>query len=64
MLAMCLRARAHISAKLGRIREIKVSMELGEYAGPVLAHMTLVHKLAYRHAMCLRAKAYISAILE
>ena len=27
---MCLHARAHISAKLGQIKEIKISMDLGE----------------------------------
>ena len=31
MHAMCLRAQAHILAKLGQIREIKISMELGEH---------------------------------
>ena len=30
--AMCLHAWAHISAKLGRIRKIKVFMESGEHA--------------------------------
>ena len=35
MHAMCLRAQAHISAKLGRIRKIKVFMESGEHARPV-----------------------------
>ena len=32
---LCLRAQAHISAKLGQIREIKVSMKSGEHAGPL-----------------------------
>ena len=31
---MFLHAQAHILAKLGQIREIKVSMEPGEHAGP------------------------------
>ena len=35
MLPMCLHAQAHISAKLGWIREIKISMEPGEHAGPL-----------------------------
>ena len=33
--AMCLCAQTHISAKLGQIREIKVSMESEEHAGPL-----------------------------
>ena len=35
MHAMCLRAWAHISAKLECIREIKVSMLSGDHAGPL-----------------------------
>ena len=53
---------AHISAKLGHIREIKVSMESGEHAGPLLAHnLTQAHKLACMHSMYLHARAHISA---
>ena len=60
----CLHVQAHISAKLGRIRNIKVSMESGEHSGPVWAHnLTQASKLACMHAMCLRAQAHISAKL-
>ena len=59
-----LHAQAHISAKLCRIREIKVSMESGEPAWPLCAHnLTRACKLACMHAMCLRVQAYISAKL-
>ena len=61
---MCLRAQAHISAKLDRIREIKVSMESGEHARPLWVHnFTQACKLACMHTMCLCAQAYISAKL-
>ena len=44
---MCLRAQAHILAKLGWIREIKIYMESVEHAQPHWAHnLTRVHKLA------------------
>ena len=33
--AMCLHGEAHISAKWGWIREIKVSMESGKHAGHI-----------------------------
>ena len=33
--AMCLHGEAHIVAKFGLIRKIKVYMESGDYAGPV-----------------------------
>ena len=65
MHAVCLCAQTHISAKLGWIREIKISMESGEHAGPLLAHnLTQACKLACMHAMCLCACAPISAKLE
>ena len=35
MHAMCLRVQTHISAKFGHIREIKVSTESGDHAGPL-----------------------------
>ena len=61
---MCLRAQAHISAKLGEVREIKISMEPGEHAGPLWAHnLTQACKLVCMHAMCLCAWAHISAKL-
>ena len=63
MHAMCLRARAHISAKLGRIRKIKVSMESGEHAGPFWAqNLTRAHKLMCMHTMCLCAWAIYQPI--
>ena len=59
---MCLCAQANISAKLGRIREIKVSIESGKHAGPFWVHnMTIACKLACMHTMCLCAQAYIFA---
>ena len=64
MHAIFLRAQAHISAKLGRIREIKISMESGELSTPLRAHnLTRARKLACMHAMCLHAQAHISAKL-
>ena len=64
MQAMFLRARAHTSAKFGWIREIKVSMESGEHAGPFGSkNLTQSHKLACMHTICLRASAHISAKL-
>ena len=64
MHSMCLRAQAHISAKLGRIREIKISMESGEHAGPLWAcNLIQACKLVCMHAMCLCARAHISAKL-
>ena len=54
----CLHVQAHISAKLGRIRNIKVSMESGEHSGPVWAHMTQARKLACMHTMCLHARGH------
>ena len=55
----CLRAQAHISAKLGQIREIKVSIEAEEHAQP----SAQACKLMCMHPMCLRAQAHISAKL-
>ena len=61
---ICLCAEAHISAKLGRNRDIKVSMESGEHTGPLWAYnLTRAQKLACMHAMCLCAWAHISAKL-
>ena len=55
---------ARISAKLGWIREIKVYLESGEHAGPVLAqNTTQVCKLVCMHAICLHAQDHISAKL-
>ena len=54
---MRLCAQAHISAKIGWIRDIKVSMESGDHAGPLSAHnLTRARKLAYMHE-----QAYTSA---
>ena len=54
--------KSQISAKLGRIREIKVSIESGEHAGPFGAqNLTRAHKLVCMHAMCLCALAHKSA---
>ena len=59
---MCLWAQGHISAKLGQIREIKVSMESGEHARPLWAHnVTQAHKLACMHTIFLHAHTQISA---
>ena len=59
---MCLRAQGHISAKLGQIREIKVSMESSEHARPLWAHnVTQAHKLVCMHTIFLRAHTQISA---
>ena len=64
MHTICLHAQAHVSAKLGWIREIKVSLELGEYARPLWAQkVTQAHKLACMHALFLHAQAHISAKL-
>ena len=54
---MCLPAQAFSSAKLGQIREIKVSMESEEHVRPLWAHnLTQACKLA-----CMHEQAYISA---
>ena len=59
---MFLCSQPHISAKLGQIREIKVSMESREQARPLGAqNLTQVHKLACLHTMCLCAQAYVLA---
>ena len=59
---MCLRAQAHISAKLGLIREIKVSMESGEQARPFWEHTSSwACKLGCMQALCLHFWAHISA---
>ena len=53
---------AYISAKHGRIKEIKVSMESGKHVWPVWAHnVTIACKLACMQTMCLCALAYILA---
>ena len=63
MHAMCLHAQAHITAKLGWIREIKISME-SEHARPLWTHnLTWARRLACMHTMCLHAQAYFSAKL-
>ena len=54
-------AHAQITAKLGQIRDIKVSLELGEHDGPVLPHMTPARKLACMPTMCLHAQGHILA---
>ena len=54
----------YLSQKLGRINEIKVSMESGGHAGPLWAqNLTQAHNLAFMHAMFLCAWAHISAKL-
>ena len=64
MQALCLRAWAHMSAKLDWIRKIKVSMESGEHAGPVSTYnVTQAHKLACMHTIFLHAWTNISANL-
>ena len=61
---MFLLTTTHTLAKLGQIREIKVSMKSGEHTEAVRAHnMTKACKLACMHAMCLHAQAHISAKL-
>ena len=61
---MCLCARAHISAKLGQIRKIKVSMESWEQAHPFWAQTSSqASKLSCMHTICLHALAHISAKL-
>ena len=61
MHTVCLRAQAHISAKWGRIREIKISMESGEHARPIWKpNLTQACKLMCMHTICLRALAHIS----
>ena len=63
MHAMCLHAQAHITAKLGWIREIKISME-SEHARPLWTHnLTWARRLACMHTMCLHTQAHISAKL-
>ena len=62
MHAIFLHAQNHIMAKLGQIREIKVSMQSGEHARHVCAHnMTQANKLAFTHAIFLHAGAHKSA---
>ena len=64
MHTLCVHAQAHISAKLSQIRDIKVSMELGEYAGPISAlHLIQAYMLACMHTICLHAQAHIFAKL-
>ena len=64
MHALFLHAQANISAEFRELRDIKVSMESGDHAGPLLAHnMNLARKLVCMHAMCLCAQAHISAKL-
>ena len=64
MHAMCLHARAHISAKLKWIREIKVSMEPGEQARLFWAYISpWAYNQSCMHPKCLRAQAHISAKL-
>ena len=61
---MCLHAWAHISAKFGRIRKMKVSIESGKHNRPIWFNdTTQASKRACIHAMCLPAWAHISAIL-
>ena len=58
------RAQANISVQSGPIREIKVSMEWGEQAGPVWAHYLIqARKLVCMHTICLRAQVHILAKL-
>ena len=57
-------AHDHISAKLGQIRDIKVSMEQEGRAGPVWAqNVTRTQELVYMHNMFLCAQANILATL-
>ena len=44
--------------------DIKVSMESGEHAGVVWAHMTQEHKLVWMHTMFLNTKGNLSANLD
>ena len=54
--------QAHISAKLGWIWDINVSMDLGEHAGPLSANkVAQTPKLACIHGIFLHAKACILA---
>ena len=60
MHAICLCAQAYISAKLGRIREIKVSMQSGKPARHIWPHnMTQANKLVCMNAIFLRARIHI-----
>ena len=62
MHTMRLRAWAHISAKLGWIRNMKVSMDSREHTGPIWVHnMTQAHKLACMHIIFLHTQTQISA---
>ena len=55
--------KSQISAKLSRIREIKVSMESREHTGPFGAqNLTRAHKLMCMHTMCLCAWAIYQQI--
>ena len=64
MHAIFFHAWAHISAKLGQIREIILYMESEKHPRPPLAHnLTQARNLACMHAMCLHAQAHISAKL-
>ena len=64
MQAICLHAWAHISAKLDRIRKMKVSIEFEEHNRPIWVHNTnQARKRACMHAMCWCAQAHIPANL-
>ena len=57
-------ASAYMTAKLGQIIEIKVSMESGEHARAVWTHcMTWAYKLAYMHTIFFHAQAHMHAKL-
>ena len=61
--AMCLHGEAHIVAKFGLIRKIKVYME-SEQNGPVWGHnVTQAHNLACMHIMFQNAESHILAKL-
>ena len=65
MHAMCLHAQAYISAKLGQIGKMKVSMELGKHTRPIQVHNTTqTRKVVCMYIMFLRAWAHFSAKLE
>ena len=56
MHAFFLCEQTHILAQLGQIRNIKVSMESGEYIGPIwVQNVTWAHKQACMHAVFLHA---------
>ena len=58
-------AQAHISAKLGQIGDINVSMESGKHAGHICAYyVAQTNNLACTHAIFLHGQTHLSVQLS